>query len=326
MKKMNYQEFKNEVMACIKDYLTEEYQDYDMKVQTIKKSSCEYEGLMIGPKDKRMSVTPALNLNNAYEQYVDGMPFDEVMDKLADIRMHASLPGFNKEDMFDYDKIKDKIFPRLINTSANVEYLADKPHREIEDLSIVYAVRVSEDSNGFAEAVITDDLADMWNVDGNELHDRAMENIAERPPVFQNIESVLFGNIEDVEIEDLDPENYRIPYFILTNQQKTKGAVMAINPKTMDRITAKFGDVYVIPSSVDETLIVPKSCVTDVEPLVEMVRSVNASEVKPEDQLSNNVYEYDSDSHTLKIVGDGQLLVDSSIETDEEMNGPDINM
>ena len=57
-----------------------------------------------------------------------------------------------------------------------------------------------------------------------------------------------------------------------------------------------------------------------------MVRSVNASEVKPEDQLSNNVYEYDSDTHTLKIVGDGQLLVDSNIETDEEMNGPDINM
>ena len=54
---MNYQEFKNEVMANIKDYLSEEYRDYDMKVQTIKKSSCEYEGLMIGPKDRHMSST-----------------------------------------------------------------------------------------------------------------------------------------------------------------------------------------------------------------------------------------------------------------------------
>ena len=65
---------------------------------------------------------------------------------------------------------------------------------------------------------------------------------------------------------------------------------MAINPKTMDRITAKLGDVYVIPSSVDETLIVPKSAVDDVQQLVDMVTQVNANEVKPEDQLSNNIY------------------------------------
>ena len=327
MKKMNYQEFKNEVMANIKDYLSEEYRDYDMKVQTIKKSSCEYEGLMIGPKDRHMSVIPALNLNSAYEQYEEGMRSNEVMDKLADIRMNASLPGFNKEDMFDDDKIKDRIFPRLINTSANTDYLADKPHKEIEDLSLIYAVRVSEDSQGFAEAVITDDLADMWGVDGQELHDRAMENIAERPPVFQNIENVLFGETEDLEIEDVDPENYRIPYFILTNQQKTKGAVMAVNPKTMDRNTDHLGDVYVIPSSVDETLIVPKSAVDDVQPLIDMVKQVNANEVRPEDQLSNNVYEYSAETHTLKIAGSVQAQEESTQEhpaPDEAQNGPDL--
>ncbi|WP_405373459.1 DUF5688 family protein, partial [Pseudobutyrivibrio sp.] len=81
---------------------------------------------------------------------------------------------------------------------------------------------------------------------------------------------------------------------------------MAVNPKTMDRITAKLGDVYVIPSSVDETLIVPKSAVDDVQELARLVRQVNDSDVRPEDQLSNNVYEYDSETHTLKIAGGGQ--------------------
>ena len=56
---------------------------------------------------------------------------------------------------------------------------------------------------------------------------------------------------------------YNAPFFILINQQKTKGAVQALDHKTMDRITAKFGEVYVIPSSVDETLIVPKRVVHD---------------------------------------------------------------
>lgn len=306
-KTMNYEEFKKEVMASMKDHLSEEYKDYDMKFQTIKKGSGrEYEALMVGPKDRKMSVIPALNITEAFKKYESGVPFDEVMDNLADIRMNAPIPSFNKEDIFDYDKIKDKVLPRLINTAANQEYLADKPHRDIEDLSLVYAVRMSEDSEGFSEAVITNDLADMWGVTAQDLHDKAMDNIAERPPVFQNIESVLFGNKENLEIEDVEPEKYNMPFFILTNQQKTKGAVMAVNPKTMDRITAKFGDVYVIPSSVDETLIVPKSAVDDVQELARIVRQVNDSEVRPEDQLSNNVYEYDSETHTLKIAGNGQ--------------------
>ena len=294
-KTMNYEDFKKEVMANMKAYLSEEYKDYDMKFQMIKKGSGgEYEALMVGPKDRKMSVIPALNITEAFRKYEIGVPFDEVMEKLADIRMNASLPNFNKEDMFDYEKIKDRILPRLINTAANQEYLADKPHRDIEDLSLVYAVRISEDDQGFSEAVITNDLANMWEVSDQELHDKAMENIAERPPVFQNIESVLFG------------------------------AVMAVNPKTMDRIAAKFGDVYVIPSSVDETLIVPKSAVDDVQELAKIVRQVNDSEVRPEDQLSNNVYEYDSETHTLKIAGNGQT--ESAASGPEDSDEEDQNL
>ena len=329
-KTLNYDDFKNEVMANIKTHLSEEYQDYDMKLQTIRKSSgIVYDALMVGPTGRNMSVVPALNLTDAYRQYEEGMSMEEILDKLADIRMNAPLPDFNKEDMFEYDKIKDRVFPRLINTQANAEYLSDKPHREVEDLSLIYAVRVSEDSQGFAEAVITDDLADMWGVTPDEIHDKAMDNIAARPPLFQNIESLLFGGQEALEIEEIEPSDYNLPFFVLTNQQKTKGAVMAVNPKTMDRITAKFGDVYVIPSSVDETLIVPKSAVEDVHELERIVRQVNSSDVRPEDQLSDNVYEYDRETHTLKIAGAVQTEAEDTEMTDgpdEAQNGPSMGM
>ena len=319
MKKMNFKEFENKVMANIKDYLTEDYKDFDMKFTTVKKSSgVEYEALMVGPKDKHMSVVPALNMNEAYKQYSDGMDFEDVMKKLADIRMNATLPNFKREDMFDYEKVQDRIFPRLINTAANTEYLADKPHKEIEDLSLIYAVRVFEDEDGFGEAVITDDLVHMWGATAQDIHEHAMDNIAQRPPLFQNIETVLFGEPETLEIEDVEPEEYNLPFFVLTNQQKTKGAVMAVNPKAMGRITAKLGDVYVIPSSVDETLIVPKSAVDDVQKLVDIVTNVNSHEVRPEDQLSNNVYEYDSVTQTLKIASVTQTQSDAPEETPDE--------
>ena len=297
---LNYEEFKSEVMENIKDYLSEEYQDYDMKVQTIKKSSCEYEGLMIGPKDGNVRVIPALNLNSAYEQYEEGMPFDEVMDKLADIRMNASLPGFNKEDMFDYSKIKDRIIPRLINTSANTDYLADKPHVSFEDLSLIYAVRVSEDSQGFAEAVIPYDLMEMWGVSVQDIHDKAMDNLSEKEPLISTLEGMLFGG-DSLDINELSDVETSMPFFVLTNQQKTKGSVMAICPEVMDKITEQLGDVYILPSSVDEVIIVPVKHNDDIERLGAMVKQINANEVRPEDRLSDNIYHYDSKEKKLEL-------------------------
>ena len=65
---MNFDTFKKKVYDNIKSHLSDEYQDYEMKFQTVKKSSGrEYEALMISPKDRHMSVTPALNLNEAFK-------------------------------------------------------------------------------------------------------------------------------------------------------------------------------------------------------------------------------------------------------------------
>lgn len=54
-----------------------------------------------------------------------------------------------------------------------------------------------------------------------------------------------------------------MPFFILTNKQKVKGATMVMNDKVMDRITDKLGDICVLPFSVDEVIVVPKSMAGD---------------------------------------------------------------
>ena len=62
------------------------------------------------------------------------------------------------------------------------------------------------------------------------------------------------------------------------------------------------GKLYIIPSSTEEVIVAPQSAVDDVRELAKMVKSINESEVRPEDQLSNNVYEYDIDNHSIKLV------------------------
>ena len=310
MNRMNFDGFKEYIKDHIGEYLSEDYKDAEMKFISIKKSNgVEYESLNISkPSDGSPSIIPQLNLTSAYQDYQAGDTPEKIMVGLADLRMNAPIPGGVTKDMFlKFDNVKERIFPRLVNSQAQAEYLENKPHKEIADLAMLYAVRVHQDEHGIAEAVIDNDLLEMWDADIEDLNKAAMDNIEKQQPLFMNLESALFGAIsgEDdaPEIEDINIEDYSMPFFLLTNEQKVKGATMVMNDKVMSRITEKLGDIYVLPSSVDEVLVVPKSMAGDPERLASMVRQVNEDAVKPEDRLSDNVYEYDSKTQTLCVVG-----------------------
>ena len=309
--KMNFEDFKKTIKEKIGEYLTEDYADADMSLSEVKKSGGEsYDALMIRKSgEERYSVIPALNLTEAYKKYQDGQSVDQICEDLADVRMNVPIPEGLEKDMFmNFDKVKGKIYPRLVNSETSKDYLITRPHTEVEDLSMVYAVRINENSTGFAEAVIDYDLAKMWGVDVEDLHKAAMSNMEAHEPVFVGLEDAMFGqypNGDDTfDLDSIDTDG-PLPLYMLTNKQKTKGAVMALCGKFMDQIIAKFGDVYVLPSSVDEVLIMPKSAVADhemdLQDLARMVQQVNIEAVRPEDRLSDNVYEYDSQTQSLKL-------------------------
>ena len=309
---MNFNDFKNTIKNKIGEYLTEDYADADMTLSEVKKSGGEsYDALMIRKAgEERYSVIPALNLTEAYKKYQNGQSVEQICEDLADVRMNVPIPEGLEKDMFlDFDKVKDKIYPRLINSETSKDYLINRPHTEVEDLSMVYAVRINENSTGFAEAVIDYDLARMWGVEVEDLHKAAMSNMEAHDPVFVGLEDAMFGNFEtrgeDTFNLDAMETDSPLPLYMLTNKQKTKGAVMALCGKFMDQIIAKFGDVYVLPSSVDEVLIMPKSAAQDhemdIHDLARMVQQVNMEAVRPEDRLSDNIYEYDSQTQSLKL-------------------------
>lgn len=302
-KKLNYSQFKIEAAAKIKSYLPEEYQDYKVEIQPIVKSAVKYDALFVKPVNETINVTPSLNLSDAYDEYRNGKSFEAIMHELAYIRasVSMSIPGFSKEDVVNYNWVKDKIYPRLINTGMSEEYLSNKPHKDIEDLSVVYTIRFSSDERGIASAAITYDLLELYGVDKETIHKQAMSNLAKEKPKFMNIADMLFNpNAKEKKIENINPEDYEVPFFFLSSQNGTCGSVMILNPKTMDAITKNFGDIYVIPSSVHEVLIVPQH-VMPAKLLAKMCTEINSKEVPDQDILSNNIYEYDAETHSLSI-------------------------
>ena len=77
----------------------------------------------------------------------------------------------------------------------------------------------------------------------------------------------------------------------LTNEMKLNGATEICNFSTMQEIADRFeSDLYVLPSSIHEVIILPKNVNFDVNELTSMVQAVNGTEVRPEEVLSDHVY------------------------------------
>ena len=82
--------------------------------------------------------------------------------------------------------------------------------------------------------------------------------------------------------------------FVLTNDTKVNGAAAILNDDIRQEIAEKVGDFYMLPSSIHETLIIPKDAGMEFKELEQMVQEVNQKQVAPGERLSDHVYEYDA--------------------------------
>ena len=74
----------------------------------------------------------------------------------------------------------------------------------------------------------------------------------------------------------------------------------------MDKIATRLdSDLYIIPSSIHETIAIPDNAIDGIitpEELSVMIKITNEEEINPEERLSNNLYHYNKNLKTITIV------------------------
>ena len=79
--------------------------------------------------------------------------------------------------------------------------------------------------------------------------------------------------------------------YVLTNSEQTYGSGLIVHDKVLRHILDTIGeDIYILPSSVHELIVIPSSVVDDENYLTKMVHEINTNEVEPKDRLSDDVY------------------------------------
>lgn len=116
------------------------------------------------------------------------------------------------------------------------------------------------------------------------------------------IESARIGELMHVlfgcgsRIEDWDPNGD--PMIILTNDKKYNGAGVILCDAVLKAVYRKIGEFYILPSSIHEVILVPANAV-DPTALAAMVKTINATQVAEEEQLSDDVYVYNGKTWKL---------------------------
>ena len=299
---MNFEGFVNRVLDQIKEYLPEAYQDAEFVVRQHEKLNNQYAALTIA-NSKYASI---INLEDYFYDYEHGRSFHSIMGAISE-SITMEQPELDFAALTDFEKAKELLFIRVSSADKNADYLKNVPHTIVEDMAITYHLKMNVDENGVASAVVTHDNLRMYGVSVEELHQVAVENSEKLFPAYtfdlnermrQNfIDDMKRDGMPDEMIEEFlkeFPEPGEHAMTVVTNDVGVNGAAVVFYPGMLEKMAEiNGGDVFILPSSVHEMIIVPDKGNFTPEYLTNTVADINATQVEPWDRLTNEAYHYD---------------------------------
>ncbi|MDD6332430.1 MAG: DUF5688 family protein [Clostridium sp.] len=299
---MTYKQFLNYVKEQ-SIYELDHPEDYQASINHIvKNNSVELDGICLHKHGEDLS--PTVYLNTFYQQYLDGRPLKailgEIMTTLNNEVPHLEVPASLYDD---YESIRPQIVYRLVNKEKNQEQLKTCPHLPFCDLAITFRWMVHADSHGIASSLITNRELELWNVTVEELYHVAKLNTKRLfPATIQPMNELLQEYIDaDSELQNLYEElSTPLPIYILSNPYRINGSTSMIYDGVLSSFAIKQGcDLYILPSSIHEVLLIPSSFSNNEQDLLSMVYDANRTVVSATDILSDSIYRYDTSQNRV---------------------------
>ncbi len=321
---MDFEEFKERFTEDVKTKLYESGLEVSATNNEVTKMNKSYNALTIKPDDSNIGVN--LNLDYFYEAVENGVDYNSAVNTAVDAAKDgiAHSPEIEVGSLLNYEEMKGKLIMEVVSKDTNKELLETVPHKDMEDMSVVYKFELSTNEDGRATILVTNDILDKMDVTPEQLHQDAMENAPELNPVVITSMSDIMAEMTGMDKEEL-VENGMIPdggedmMLIASTPDRTNGAGVIAYQNFMDQAAERVGgDFFILPSSVHEVLIVPDNGTADLAMLKDMVETVNATQVAPEDKLTDSVYHYDSKDKVFEL---GEKFVErmQAKEADKEM-------
>lgn len=308
----NYQEF---LELCIKGLKNRLGEGYHVSLNSIlKNNSITMDGVVILKDGAKM--TPNIYLGEYFESYQNGCAMEEILSSLIEVYNNHIEQRKEIEISFTYEAMKESIIFRIVNLEKNEELLKNCPYIKFLDLAVTFHCLIQEESESIGMIRITNEHLNLWDVKKEDLLSRAMKNTPTLlPPLIRRMEDVLKELLEEnegsmkqeeieVELRRME-EDSQVPntMYILSNTKGINGASCILYPEVIRNFARLIkNNIYVLPSSIHEVILLPTDSVYEKEQLEAMVYEINQSEVPYEEVLSNHIYYYSIEKKQLMIL------------------------
>ena len=297
---MDYEQFKERIEEDLHQALADHGIDANFSQHHVEKLNASYDALSVTPEGSHIGVNA--NLSAMFEAIENGQDYNEVVSRASEsiITDIENTPEINVEDLTNYDEMKSKLAMEVVSADRNAEMLENVPHEQMEDMAVVYRLILGQDSEG-RSVLVTNDLMEQFGVTHEQLHEDAIINAPEiRPSEIRGISVVMTEMMGPGMIPEIDPADEQT--FVAGVSDNIYGAGVIAYPNFFEDAAEKLGgDFYVLPSSIHEVLLVRDNGEMTAKDLEAMVKEVNATQVAPEDQLTDHVYHYDSKEHIFEM-------------------------
>lgn len=298
MEKMSIKEFGMVMGEMIESSL----ENVTVETVTIPKNNQQRVGLSI--RKIGCNVAPTIYIEELYKKYLADSSLKNLRDEAIRVyneAMKHPMPVVN-EDVLSRKYLAENAFISLVGyEDCNIDYVRDIVGEVVcgNLLAMVRVAVTSPDSNpeedGIQSFALTQSALEATGLTGTEIIAAAKANTIEKgfDCIEMNEMARMIAEYLPEELRDLAVPVIDVPMYILTNKEKCFGASAMCDYTLLKNIWTNIGDFFILPSSIHEVIVIADCEDIEVKELTELVQSVNAGSVAPEDKLTDSVYRFD---------------------------------
>ena len=283
---MGFQTFVDNIVDLLQERMGDAYEIRVIRVT--KNNDVELTGIAITRQAD--SIFPTIYLEGLYEEFKEGARLSALVEKIINCHEEQSMALELDMDFFrDFNRVKDRIFYKLVSFEKNKKFLRDAPHLRWNDLAVVFYYAMEKEVMEGGYIAINRQHMLMWKQNAESLYRLAGRNTKREMPELLVSMRELVMELTGVWIRDEDT----VPMYVLTNQEKRFGAAAMLYSARIGELAGQLeSDLLILPSSIHEVLLVPDHCGQDYAFYRQMVDEVNRTHVEPEEVLSYGLYRY----------------------------------
>lgn len=298
---MNKEQFTKKLVEVIQLRLDE---SYSVKEHYVTKNN-DVQLLAIIIQGEGQTVCPTIYIDDYYEDFCNGMDILIIAKKVIDT-YHRLSPAEEFDYVGNLKNMQDRIMCKLVNTESNKYILANAPHKDFLDLSVLYYIDFGTDKDGYHQLLtITNHIMEHIDLTPGQLDELATANMARlSKPCIESMISVML-KVSGFD-EEFDATNFCDTVdnmYILSNETKFHGATCILQEDVLkdfaDRMEAD--KVWIIPSSIHEMILILDNGTVCAEELDTMIQEVNEAFVNPQDVLSTHSYIYSRQTDSISV-------------------------